>query len=76
MTGKYSEAANSLKCAPESAHNYYLLAVAGARNNDVKMLTDNLAKAIAADPSLKAQAAEDREFIKFFTVPEFANLVK
>jgi len=76
LTGKYSEAATSLKCAPESGHNYYLLAVAGARSNDVKMLTENLAKAIEKDPSLKATAAEDREFIKFFANPEFANLVK
>ena len=76
LTGKYSEATTSLKCAPESGHNYYLLAVAGARSNDVKMLTENLAKAIEKDPSLKATAAEDREFIKFFANPEFANLVK
>lgn len=76
LTGKYSEAATSLKCAPESGHNYYLLAVAGARSGDVKMLTENLAKAIEKDPSLKATAAEDREFIKFFANPEFANLVK
>lgn len=76
LTGKYSEATTSLKCAPESGHNYYLLAVAGARSGDVKMLTENLAKAIEKDPSLKATAAEDREFIKFFANPEFVILVK
>jgi Flp pilus assembly protein TadD len=76
MTGKLSEAANTLKCAPESAHNYYLMAVAGARNADVKMMIDNLTKAIQGDPSLKAQAAEDREFIKYFSNAEFMNLVK
>ncbi len=76
MTGKYSEATTSLKCAPESAHNYYLLAVAAARTADVKSMIDNLTKAIAKDPTLKAQAAEDREFIKFFSNPEFMALVK
>jgi len=76
MTGKYTEAGNTLKCAPESAHNYYLMAVAGARNNDLKMVVDNLGKAFAKDASLKTQAAEDREFIKFFTNAEFMNLVK
>lgn len=76
MTGKYSDAATSLKCAPESGHNYYLLAVAGARSGDVTMMVENLTKAIQKDPSLKAQAAEDREFIKFFTNPEFVKLVK
>jgi outer membrane protein OmpA-like peptidoglycan-associated protein len=76
MTGKNSEAINSLKCAPESGHNFYLLAVAAARTADVKSMIDNLTKAIAADPALKAQAADDREFIKFFSNPEFMALVK
>ncbi len=76
MTGKFSEAANSLKCAPESGHNYYLLAVAGARSGDARMMFENLGKAFAAEPALKATAAEDREFIKFFTDPEFVKLVK
>jgi hypothetical protein len=52
------------------------MAVAGARNADVKMMIDNLTKAIQGDPSLKAQAAEDREFIKYFSNAEFMNLVK
>ncbi len=76
MTGKYSEATTSLKCAPESGHNYYLLAVAAARSADVKSMIDNLTKAIAKDPALKAQAADDREFVKFFANPEFMALVK
>ncbi|MBW6491539.1 MAG: outer membrane beta-barrel protein [Lentimicrobium sp.] len=76
LTGKYSDAATSLKCAPESGHNYYLLAVADARSGDVAMMVENLGKAIQKDPSLKAKAAEDREFIKFFTNPQFVGLVK
>lgn len=76
MTNKYSEAANTLKCAPESAHNYYMMAVAGARNGDVNMITTNLSKAISLDPALKTQAAEDREFIKYFQNPEFMTIVK
>ncbi|MFH1119542.1 MAG: outer membrane beta-barrel protein [Bacteroidota bacterium] len=76
MTGKYTEATNSLKCAPESGHNFYLLAVAAARNAEVKGVVDNLGKAFAKDPTLKAQAAEDREFIKFFGNPEFMSIVK
>jgi outer membrane protein OmpA-like peptidoglycan-associated protein/opacity protein-like surface antigen len=76
MTGKNSEATSSLKCAPESGHNFYLLAVAAARTADVKSMIDNLTKAIAQDPALKAQAADDREFIKFFSNPEFMALVK
>lgn len=76
MTNKVSEATNTLKCAPESAHNFYMMAVAGARQGDVRMVTENLKKAIAIDPALKAQAAEDREFIKLFTNPDFAAVVK
>lgn len=76
MTGKFNEASTTLKCAPESGHNYYLMAVAGARSNNIPMMVENLTKAIEKDPSLKAQAAEDREFIKFFQNAEFMNLVK
>lgn len=76
MTNKYDEANATMKCAPESAQNYYLMAVAGARTGDVKVVTDNLTKAIALDATLKAQAAEDREFIKMFTNPEFMVVVK
>lgn len=76
MTGKFNDASTSLKCAPESAHNYYLMAVAGARSNNVPMMVENLTKAIEQDPSLKTQAAEDREFIKYFQNSEFMGLVK
>lgn len=76
MTNKYNEAANTLKCAPESAHNFYMMAVVGARTGDVNMMTTNLTKAISIDPALKAQAAEDREFIKYFTNAEFMKIVK
>lgn len=76
MTEKYDQAKATMGCAPESAHNYYMMAVAGARTGDVKMMTDNLTKAISMDPALKTQAAEDREFIKYFTNPEFMAVVK
>ncbi len=76
MTNKYDEAKATMKCAPESAHNYYMMAVVGARSNDVRMVTENLSKAIAIDPALKTQAAEDREFIQLFTNPDFIAVVK
>lgn len=76
MTNKINEANATLKCAPESAHNYYMMAVAGARSNDMNMVTTNLSKAIALDPTLKTQAAEDREFIKLFSNPDFQAVVK
>lgn len=76
MTNRLEEANTTLSCAPESAHNYYMMAVVGARNGDTNMMTTNLSKAISIDPTLKAQAAEDREFIKYFESPEFTNIVK
>jgi hypothetical protein len=76
MTNRLDEANNTLKCAPESAHNYYMMAVAGARSGDTTMMTTNLSKAISLDPTLKTQAAEDREFIKYYENPEFSNIVK
>lgn len=76
MTKKYDDAAAALKCAPETADNYYLLAVIGARKADVRMVIDNLTKAISMDPTLKTQALEDREFISYFASPEFMALLK
>ena len=76
MSGNTSAAVTTLKNAPKSALNNYLLAVLGARTNDKAMLLDNLKTAIAGDPKYKVQASEDREFIKYFTDPEFQSLVK
>lgn len=76
MTGNNAEATTLLNCAPKTAAGYYLLAVIGARTNSVNMITENLKKAINLDPSYKTQAAEDREFIKFFNSTEFINSIK
>lgn len=76
MAGNNSGAIATLKNAPKSPLNDYLMAVLGARTNDTNMLLDNLKKAIAGDASFKAQALQDREFIKFFNNPEFMVIVK
>ena len=76
MVGNNSGAVTTLKNAPESPLSSYLMAVIGARTNDMNMMLDNLKKAIAGDASYKIQAAQDREFIKYFTTPEFMSLVK
>lgn len=71
-----ANAATNLKCAPENAHTFYLMAVVGARTNDSGMLYDNLKKAVASDASYKAEAAKDREFIRFFEKGEFQAIVR
>jgi Flp pilus assembly protein TadD/outer membrane protein OmpA-like peptidoglycan-associated protein len=76
MSGNYTAAAASLKNAPKSPFNSYLLAVLGARTNDKAMLLDNLKKAVAGDAGYKAQALEDREFIKYYADSEFLSIVK
>jgi tetratricopeptide (TPR) repeat protein len=59
-----------------SAMGYYLKAIIGARKNNLDLLVNNLTSAIAKDSSLKAKAAKDREFIKFFDNAAFSALVK
>ncbi|MCG8574919.1 MAG: hypothetical protein MI810_08555 [Flavobacteriales bacterium] len=60
----------------ESALGYYLKAIAGARQDNLDMLTSNLKSAISKDPALKAKAAQDREFIKFFENASFKAIVQ
>ena len=76
MSGNNSAAITTLKNAPKSPLSDYLMAIIGARTNDTNMMLDNLKKAIAGDPAFKAQALQDREFIKYFTNPEFISLLK
>lgn len=76
MTGNNAEATTLLNCASKTAAVHYLLAVIGARTNSMNMITENLKKAINLDPAYKSQAAEDREFIKFFNSTEFINAIK
>jgi hypothetical protein len=76
LAGNSQAAIVTLKCAPVSADTYYLLAIAAARTNDNTLLWDNLTKAVKMNSALKARAAGDREFIRFFNVPEFQAIVK
>ncbi len=76
LSGNASEAANILNCATDNAEKYYLLAVAGARTKNQAQVMENLKKAVAEKPALKAVAKEDREFIKFFDNSEFQGIVK
>ena len=73
----YTNATSNLNCCKlGNGAPFYLLAIIGARTNNSSMLYDNLKKAIAAEPSYKAQAKEDREFFKFFNSTDFQNIVK
>lgn len=77
LSGNASGAASTLDCvADKTAAVYYLMAVAGARSGNTSMIYENLPKAISKDPSYRAQAADDKEFMKFNTTPEFLNAIK
>ena len=77
MNGDYDAAKTTIDASPDkdSAMGYYLKAIIGARKNDLTMLTENLTQAVAKDSSLKAKAAKDREFIKFFENASFKAIV-
>lgn len=74
----YSAALTTIDASPdaESAWGYYLKAIIGARQNNLDMVVNNLKSAFAKDSSLKAKAAKDREFIKFFENASFQNVTK
>jgi len=75
VSGNNSAAEATLKCAPQNAATFYLLAIVGARTNNSKMLYENLMKA-CQDANLKTQAKGDREFYNFAKTPDFQNIVK
>ncbi len=76
LNGDNAGAEKNLNCAPKTAEVYYLLAIIGSRTNNTKMLYENLIKAIELDPEYKSIAGMDREFIGYYTSPDFKNIVQ
>ncbi len=76
MAGNEAAAMTNLECAPESAHVAYLKAVIGARRQNNAMVFDNLRTAVRLNPELKEEAQIDREFIRYFQVAEFQEIVR
>lgn len=60
----------------ESAQGYYLKAIAAAHQDKLDAIVSNLKSAFAKDASLKAKAAKDREFLKYFENAAFSGIVK
>jgi Flp pilus assembly protein TadD len=61
--------------ASSKAMGLYLKAVVGARMKDKSMMVNNLKLAIAKDPSLKAYAKNDAEFLSYRDDAEFKAAV-
>ena len=76
VSGNTDKAVSTLECIPESAEKHYLMAVAGARQDNKDMAFDNLVKAVKADSSYKEKAKTDKEFIDYFDMPDFKSLVE
>jgi tetratricopeptide (TPR) repeat protein len=78
LDGKLDAASATLDNSPqkEDAKSYYLRAIIAARKDNENGVVNNLKTAFSKDASLKAKAAKDREFIKFFENPSFTSIVK
>ena len=76
MNDQLDKAESTLKCADADARTHYLLAVVGARKDNKGMVMNHLEKATDMDSSLKAEAAEDEEFIDYFNDSEFKGIVE
>lgn len=77
LAGKYDAALSTLNAnTKEVGIKYYLKAVVGARTNDNNMVFDSLRKAVELDPSLKAQAAKDKEFGKYMEDASFKAILQ
>lgn len=73
----YNKAKNTLESVSRpDAYTDYLMAVVGARTNNLDMVTGSLAKAVAKNPALAKKAATDLEFSRYFTSTEFMNIIK
>ena len=77
LANDYSNAASTLSAIskPDATTNY-LKAIVAARTNQHKAAVNALREAIAAEPTLKARAASDLEFITLFNDEAFKNLVR
>lgn len=78
MNGEFDRGNGAIDCMePNSkdAQSWYLKAVIASRKGDLANTTTYLTKAIQMDPKLKATAATDLEFLKFFGKGEFKNVI-
>ncbi len=66
---------NGSTCKENTAACYYLNAIVGARSGNMQMLSRNLSKAIVADATYKAEAANDLEFLNYKENEEFKALI-
>lgn len=77
LSGNNTAAQTTLDCTkPQTAAVYYLIAVNGARTGNTSVMYEYLKKAIQKDSKYKAEAAQDREFLKYFKEAAFLEAIK
>ena len=78
LSGDKDGAMSTLDASPDkdSAMSLYLKAVISARKGDATGVVDNLKSSVAKDATMKAMAAEDREFIKWFNDASFKAAIQ
>lgn len=76
LSGNYNAATSTLNCAQKTPEVYYLQAIIGARTSNDNAVLENLKKAISMDASYKNIAKDDREFLKYYSNPDFQNAIK
>lgn len=77
LNKNYEAAINTIGCSKdESAQAYYLKAILGARTDNSDMVFNNLRTAVAKDIKLKAYAAKDVEFLKYFEDETFKSIIQ
>ncbi len=76
LVANLTGAQQNLECIKDkNAAANYLLAIVGARSGNTTLMYEKL-KLACNDSALKAQAKEDREFLKYFNTSEFQNIVR
>jgi tetratricopeptide (TPR) repeat protein len=78
LSGDKDGAMTTISASPDAntAIGHYLMAVISARKGDCSGVTSHLTSSIQMDPSMKAMAKDDREFIKCFNDSGFKAVVQ
>ena len=78
LDGKLDAASTTLDAAPQKdeAIAFYLRAIIAARKGNDNGVVNNLQTAFSKDGNLRAKAAKDREFVKYFENTAFTSIVK
>ena len=78
LSGDKDGAMSTIDASPdkETAAGYYLKAIISARKGDASGVVANLKSSVEKDATMKAMAAEDREFIKWFNDSSFKAAIQ